>query len=63
MDIPAMSITLSQSKLQLNAGTMIMKKILNAARQNGEVMAQMLSESGAAAGQTPYLGRNVNAYI
>jgi len=63
MDIPAMSITLSQSKLQLNAGIMVMKKVLNEAGQNGEAITQMLSGSGVSTNQVTYLGRNVDEYF
>lgn len=46
MNIAAVSIMLSQSQLQQNVGTVIMKKAMDTAEQNGSFVDKMMESPG-----------------
>ncbi|MCI9139881.1 putative motility protein [bacterium 1XD42-8] len=62
MNIPAVSIALSQSKLQTNVGVAMLSKSLDVLEQTGETMAAML-DAPAPASMIPGLGENIDISI
>ena len=62
MNIPAVSIALSQSKLQTNVGVAMLSKSLDVLEQTGETMAAML-DAPSPASMIPGLGENIDISI
>lgn len=64
MDIAAMSMAMSQSKLQQNVGFALMKHVMDTAEQNGDMISQLLSETGnmqaLEQAAQPHLGGNID---
>lgn len=64
MDIAAMSIAMSQAKVQQHVGFALMKHVMNTAEQNGDMISQMLGEAGniqvLEQAAQPHLGGNID---
>ncbi|SHK30490.1 YjfB family protein [Desulforamulus aeronauticus] len=52
MDIAALSITKNQVQLQQDIGVAVIKKVMNAAEENGNLITQMLMKSENSMPQT-----------
>lgn len=63
MDIPALSMALSQSKLATDWGTAILGKTMDMAKEQGAAVADMLSTVSASAMElsvNPDVGANID---
>ncbi|MEH7198706.1 YjfB family protein [Priestia megaterium] len=63
MDIPLMSMSLSQGKVQQQASLSVMKLAMGNAKQQGEAVKELISSSNVKALQQaaqPHLGRNID---
>lgn len=64
MDIAAMSMAMSQAKLQQNVGFALMRHVMDTAEQNGDMISQLLSDTGdiqaLEQAAQPHLGGNID---
>ena len=62
MDIPALSISLNQMKLQLQASTSVMKMAMTATSEQSIDLLQMLEANNKMMEQSvnPHIGRNID---
>ncbi|GMG95607.1 YjfB family protein [Tepidimicrobium xylanilyticum] len=62
MDIPALSISLNQMKVQLQASTSVMKMAMTAASEQSIDLLQMLEANTKMMEQSvnPHIGRNID---
>lgn len=61
MDIAALSMVLSQTKVKESAGIMIMDKVMDVAKQNGDAINQLVADSTENL-TASHLGRIVDKY-
>lgn len=63
MDVALLSIALSQGQVQQHASISVMKKVMNQAEGNADILTKMLSEVDVQAMQQsvqPHLGGNID---
>lgn len=65
MDIAALSIVMSQAKVQQDAGVSLLRMAMQNASRNGEDFAQMLESTARVMEQSvqPYIGKNIDVSI
>lgn len=61
MDIAAASTIMSQSKLQADYSMLVMDKVMNLTKQNGNDLIQMMENSTVST--DPHLGKLVDKYV
>lgn len=61
MDIAAMSTMLSQSRVREAAGIMLLDKVIDTAKENGEALNQLITDAQAPVYQ-PHLGKYIDKY-
>jgi hypothetical protein len=62
MDIAALSILKNQVQLKMDAGTSIMKKVMDTAEQNCSLLTRMLNEAAPSA-NPPHLGAHLDKRV
>ena len=64
MDIAALSIIKNQAQLQQDVGVAVLKKVLNTSEQNGNLLTQMMGNSGNTNPKVTFghLGNNIDVY-
>ena len=61
MDIAAMSTILSQNKIKETAGIMILDKVMDTAKQNGDALNQLITDAQVPVYE-PHLGKYIDKY-
>mgnify|MGYP001109589132 CR=1 FL=1 len=59
MDIPALSMIMSQSRVQESAGIAVMKMAMDTGKENAEQMAEMIKNSAV----DPNLGNHLDVSV
>ncbi len=63
MDIPALSMALSQTKTLGDVGTALLGKSLDLAREQGAEVAEMIDTAGMELSVNPYVGSNIDLRV
>lgn len=63
MDIPGLSIALSQIQIQSDVGMAILDKNLQVGEELGEGMVQMLDSAAMERSVTPHIGGNIDVSV
>lgn len=63
MDIPALSMALSQSKLLGDIGTTVLGKSLDTAREQGAAVTEMIDSAAMELSVNPYVGSNFDVRV
>ena len=63
MDIPGLSIALSQVKVQGDLGIAVLSKAMDFSEELGEGMVEMLDSAAMERSVTPYLGGNIDLSV
>ncbi|NLU49828.1 MAG: putative motility protein [Syntrophomonadaceae bacterium] len=67
MDIAALSIIMNQIRLKQDTGIAVLKKAMDAAKQNGSLVNQVLDKVNEGHNVTqsklPHLGNNIDTFV
>lgn len=65
MDIAALAIIKNQVQLQQDVGVAVLKKVINTAKENGNLITQLMEKSGDAVPQSKlgHLGNQIDLYV
>lgn len=63
MDIPALSMALSQSKTLGDVGTAVLGKALDTAKEQGAVMTEMIDTAAMELSVNPHIGSNFDMRV
>lgn len=63
MDIPALSMALSQSRTLGDVGTAMLSKALDTAQEQGTAMTNMLDAAAMELSVNPYVGSNFDVRV
>lgn len=63
MDIPALSMALSQTKTLSDIGTAVLSKSLDTAQEQGAAMTQMIDTAAMELSVNPYIGSNFDMKV
>jgi len=63
MDIPSLSVALSQSKSLTNVGTAVLGKAIDTAQEEGAAMVNMIDSAAMERSVTPHIGGNFDMSV
>lgn len=63
MDIPALSMSLSQSRTLRDVGTALLSKSLDTAQEQGAAVTEMIDSAAMELSVNPYVGSNVDVRV
>ncbi|WWR17088.1 YjfB family protein [Lachnospiraceae bacterium JLR.KK008] len=63
MDIPALSMALSQTKTMGDIGTAVLGKALDTARESGAAMAELIDTAAMELSVNPHIGANFDVSV
>ena len=63
MDIPALSMALSQTKALSDVGTALLSKSLDTAKEQGDAMTAMIDSAAMELSVNPHIGGNIDMRV